>query len=603
MRIILLLITSLFSLSVTFAQNVGIGQPAPASKIDVNGGVSIGAGYSGVNAAPANGAIIQGQIGIGTAAPGSSAAINTASTSQGILYPRMTTAQRNAIASPATGLEIFNTSTNCLEAYINASWQAMACGCTSPPAAPAIYGTFTGLCKTPSSFAYYSPSVYGATGYTWSVTGDPSPTIAGQGTNTVTVTYSTTAASAINCYATNPCGNSSATSQPLTFATASGPAITGYTVVGAAQTNVVYSVPSGLGTYAWSVTGTGTGAISGSSTGSAVTVSWSGTVGTSAANTINVSVTSCAGVASNSVTVAAGGNKTFAYTGSLQAWGGANYDVTSMSVQLWGAGGGGNNECGGLGGGGAYLAGTLAVPTIPTSISVLVGQGGTFLGTASYGGGGQGVDDGIYTATGSGGGYSGITSGSDRLIAGGGGGGGDDYDATLGSGYANGGGGGGTTGGGAGVTSDICPSEGGGGGNNTSGGAGGIAGCDGSAYNGLAGSSLTGANASLVIYGGPGGGGGGGYYGGGSGASDYGGGGGGGSSYPTAGTSDFTLTTLTAGTTASPASSYICATTGGPASGGAGAAHIPSASIGMGGSYYNTGARYYGGNGAVYIAW
>jgi hypothetical protein len=37
------------------AQNVGIGQAAPISKIDVNGNVTIGATYSGVNAAPANG--------------------------------------------------------------------------------------------------------------------------------------------------------------------------------------------------------------------------------------------------------------------------------------------------------------------------------------------------------------------------------------------------------------------------------------------------------------------------------------------------------------------------------------------------------------------
>jgi hypothetical protein len=53
-----------------FAQNVGIGQAAPKSKLDVNGNLQVGATYSGVtaNAAPANGAIIEGKVGIGTAA-------------------------------------------------------------------------------------------------------------------------------------------------------------------------------------------------------------------------------------------------------------------------------------------------------------------------------------------------------------------------------------------------------------------------------------------------------------------------------------------------------------------------------------------------------
>jgi hypothetical protein len=53
----------------TFAQNVGIGTSNPQSKLDVNGGLSVGSLYSGVNAAPANGAIIQGYVGIGTTQP------------------------------------------------------------------------------------------------------------------------------------------------------------------------------------------------------------------------------------------------------------------------------------------------------------------------------------------------------------------------------------------------------------------------------------------------------------------------------------------------------------------------------------------------------
>lgn len=47
----------------------GLGTPTPASKLDVEGGVSIGNTYSGTTAAPTNGAIIEGSVGIGTNTP------------------------------------------------------------------------------------------------------------------------------------------------------------------------------------------------------------------------------------------------------------------------------------------------------------------------------------------------------------------------------------------------------------------------------------------------------------------------------------------------------------------------------------------------------
>jgi len=48
-------------------------------------------------------------IGIGTTTPSASAQLDIASTSKGMLVPRMTFVQRNAIASPATGLLIYQT--------------------------------------------------------------------------------------------------------------------------------------------------------------------------------------------------------------------------------------------------------------------------------------------------------------------------------------------------------------------------------------------------------------------------------------------------------------------------------------------------------------
>ena len=49
------------------------------------------------------------RVGVGTATPATSAALDVTSTSGGLLLPRMTAAQRNAIASPTAGLLVFQT--------------------------------------------------------------------------------------------------------------------------------------------------------------------------------------------------------------------------------------------------------------------------------------------------------------------------------------------------------------------------------------------------------------------------------------------------------------------------------------------------------------
>jgi uncharacterized protein (TIGR02145 family) len=72
-------------------------------------------------------------VGIGTTTPHASAKLDVSSTSNGFLPPRMTEAQRNAIVSPAVGLTIFNTSTNCLNIYVGKGWNEI-CGNISYPA-------------------------------------------------------------------------------------------------------------------------------------------------------------------------------------------------------------------------------------------------------------------------------------------------------------------------------------------------------------------------------------------------------------------------------------------------------------------------------------
>jgi hypothetical protein len=61
------------------------------------------------------------QVGIGTTTPNSNSILDVSSTSQGILFPRMTAAQRDAISSPAKGLTIFNTNANVIQTNIGSS--------------------------------------------------------------------------------------------------------------------------------------------------------------------------------------------------------------------------------------------------------------------------------------------------------------------------------------------------------------------------------------------------------------------------------------------------------------------------------------------------
>jgi hypothetical protein len=75
-----------------------------------------------------------GSIGVGTTTPNPSAILEVNSTTHGMLAPRMTTQQRNAIINPADGLIIFNTSSGCLNYFYNNTWFKL---CGLEPVAPA----------------------------------------------------------------------------------------------------------------------------------------------------------------------------------------------------------------------------------------------------------------------------------------------------------------------------------------------------------------------------------------------------------------------------------------------------------------------------------
>jgi uncharacterized protein (TIGR02145 family) len=62
--------------------------------------------------------LLRSQVVVGTGMPDGSALLEVQSGIGGVLLPRMTQTQRDAIASPATGLMLYNTSTRCLEVNV-----------------------------------------------------------------------------------------------------------------------------------------------------------------------------------------------------------------------------------------------------------------------------------------------------------------------------------------------------------------------------------------------------------------------------------------------------------------------------------------------------
>lgn len=251
----------------------------------------------------------QGSVGIGTASPNSSAILDVTSTTQGVLIPRMTTAQRDLINTPAAGLSIYNTTTNCIQVYNGTSWVSASCKCTAAPFVSAI----------------------------------------------------------------------------------SGPTVVGYN-----QANVSYAVygdPSA--TYTWSIDGNATITSSSSGIGlNAITVTPTGTLGVTSKFQIKLTVTNeCGSTAAQPLLVASGGSITYTSPGTYNF---NTYDISTITVSLWGAGGGSGYYCCsnniGQGGTGAYLKGTIA-PISNETLILKVGTGGsTNSGCSSAGCGGGGTE-------------------------------------------------------------------------------------------------------------------------------------------------------------------------------------------------------------------
>jgi hypothetical protein len=116
--------------------NVGIGTRTPATTLEVGGNIHVsGADRSIFNRS--NNALTfgtnnterlridsAGNVGIGTSAPDASAILDAQSTTKGVRMPNMTTTEKNAIASPAAGLMVYDTTLAKLCVYTTA-WETI----------------------------------------------------------------------------------------------------------------------------------------------------------------------------------------------------------------------------------------------------------------------------------------------------------------------------------------------------------------------------------------------------------------------------------------------------------------------------------------------
>jgi hypothetical protein len=95
--------------------NWGLGTTTDAGyKLDVNGTLR--------STSSASFATTSGSVGIGTATPNASAELDIVSTTQGLGLPSMTTTQQNAIATPRTGLSIYNSTLLTPQFYNGTVW-------------------------------------------------------------------------------------------------------------------------------------------------------------------------------------------------------------------------------------------------------------------------------------------------------------------------------------------------------------------------------------------------------------------------------------------------------------------------------------------------
>ncbi|MCC6599656.1 MAG: hypothetical protein IT223_03170 [Crocinitomicaceae bacterium] len=343
-------------------------------------------------------------------APDPSAIFDANAADKGLLIPRLTESQRNAIQSPAQSLLIYNTTSKCFEYWENNQWQLMNCAVCPVPAQP---GSITGN-NSPclgSSQSYSVPNVAGVT-YSWifpsgwSQNGGGSihsvSATVGAGSGNITVTPS------------NSCG--SGTSQSLVVSSLSEPSAPTAAAHTPSPTQIIWNwnISSGATGYKYnstpdyySATDTGMNTSyvqTGLSCGNSYTLYvWAyNSCGNSTMQTLTQSSSSCC-------TEGSGGSITHANGKTIHRFTSSDTFTSNcpMNVEVLVVGGGGGGAYGGGGGGGGFIyQSSFAVNA--QSYPVTVGNGGTGGNGTTGSNGGNSLFSTLTAVGGGGGGWSNV---------------------------------------------------------------------------------------------------------------------------------------------------------------------------------------------------
>ena len=312
MKLKLLTLTlAIIGLSIANAQNVGIGQNNPKSKLDINGNLVVGSGtgYSGsATTVPANGAIIQGPVGIGTVSPNSNAILDLSGTpNMGLLLPQISTSSETSITPSSTlnGLVFYNSSTNCLDVIANGIWQSMYCPC--PALSPTVTGT-TPVCPSSTNNAYSVTPMTGASTYSWSLSAGSFTTTPATNATSVSVTAPSSGTFNVSCTVSNACGTAYVASKAVTVTAVPGTPTWSSTPSASvcASQSITYALAAPSGTapssYNWTFTNNTTSSIT---VGGQVLAASGGTYTFSAVSTTSYSVPYGSGSGTFSISVTA----------------------------------------------------------------------------------------------------------------------------------------------------------------------------------------------------------------------------------------------------------------------------------------------------------
>lgn len=347
----------------------------------------------------------------------------------GLLIPRMTTAERNAITAPIPeSLLIYNTTSQCFQTYIGSSWQNIFCGCSGSPSTPGGITGLTSVSSGQTNVSYSITSVSGATSYNWTLPSGAS-IISGQGSTNITVNFGSSNGN-ICVTASNSCGTSSTSCIAITVITCYTSGNQTFSFTGTSQS---FIVPCGVTSLTVDVRGAQGGGASGGNGGRT-----QATLPVTAGETLNIYVGGKPTVQLGPGGFNGGGAVTaLPCGGGSDGWpGGGASDIrrgTTFTDRLIVAGGGGGMGWStGLGGAGG---GTNGVDGAASWIAGTNGKGGTQVAGGLggfYTGNGQSAPNGTLGVGGN--------SGPVNTYCTGGGGGGGYYGG--GGGYVSAGGGG-----------------------------------------------------------------------------------------------------------------------------------------------------------------